>query len=216
MKTELRLIYKKLYAHFGPQHWWPAGAPFEVMLGAILTQNTSWHNVEKAIGNLRKNSLLEPLRLYRLSPGRLGALIKPAGYYNVKARRLKEFLSFLFESYKGKLKNMYSKDTQELRRELLSVNGIGFETADSMLLYALEKPIFVVDAYTKRVFSRHGLFRPDAGYEEVQKIFTANMPADERLYNEYHALIVRLGKEYCRKRPRCKKCPIKNTKFLAK
>ncbi|MCX5703704.1 MAG: endonuclease III domain-containing protein [Candidatus Omnitrophica bacterium] len=210
VKTGLRSFYKKLYAHFGPQHWWPAGTPFEVMLGAILTQNTSWHNVEKAIANLRKNSLLEPLKLYRLSPGRLGALIKPAGYYNVKARRLKAFLSFLFESYKGKLKNMYSKDTQELRQELVSVNGIGFETADSILLYALEKPIFVVDTYTKRILLRHRFIKEDSSYQEVQNLFMQNLKNDVKLFNEYHALLVKLGKDFCLKRkPKCEICPLK-------
>ncbi len=210
MKRKLHLIYQKLYSYFGPQHWWPANSPFEVMVGAILTQNTSWQNVERAIGNLKKNKLLEVTRLYRLTYRRLASLIRPAGYYNIKAKRLKNFLRFLFKFYRGNLKTMSLQDTQELRRQLLSVNGIGPETADSILLYALNKPLFVVDAYTKRILLRHRLIKESACYDEVQNLFMRNFKKDIKLFNEYHALLVRLGKEFCLKnKPKCDICPLK-------
>ncbi len=210
MKRKLHLIYQKLYSYFGPQHWWPANSPFEVLVGAILTQNTSWQNVERAIGNLKKNKLLEVTRLYRLTYRRLASLIRPAGYYNIKAKRLKNFLRFLFKFYRGNLKTMSLQDTQELRRQLLSVNGIGPETADSILLYALNKPLFVVDAYTKRILLRHRLIKESACYDEVQNLFMRNFKKDIKLFNEYHALLVRLGKEFCLKnKPKCDICPLK-------
>jgi len=209
MTHRLNLIYKKLYSFFGPQHWWPAESSFEVIVGAILTQNTSWQNAERAIANLGKRKLLNPHKLYRLSDKRLASLIMPAGYYNIKARRLKNFLIFLFKSYKGKLKNMSLRDTQELRQELLSVNGIGPETADSILLYALDKAVFVVDAYTQRVLLRHRLIRNNASYDEIQNLFMKNLKNKVKLFNEYHALLVRLGKEFCLKgRPKCEVCPL--------
>jgi endonuclease-3 related protein len=179
-------------------------------VGAILTQNTSWNNVKKAIDNLKKKKFLEPSRLYRLSHKRLALFIKPAGYYNIKAKRLKEFLSFLFKSYKGNLRTMTREDTQELREKLLSVNGIGQETADSILLYALKKPVFVVDAYTKRILWRHRFIKEDSHYEEIQNLFMKNLKKDVRLFNEYHALLVKLGKDFCLKRkPKCDICPLK-------
>jgi len=209
MTHRLNLIYKKLYSFFGPQHWWPAESSFEVIVGAILTQNTSWQNAERAIANLGKRKLLNPHKLYRLSDKRLASLIMPAGYYNIKARRLKNFLIFLFKSYKGKLKNMSLRDTQELRQELLSVNGIGPETADSILLYALDKAVFVVDAYTQRVLLRHRLIRNNASYDEIQNLFMENLKNKVKLFKEYHALLVRLGKEFCLKgRPKCEVCPL--------
>lgn len=209
MTHRLNLIYKKLYSFFGPQHWWPAESSFEVIVGAILTQNTSWQNAERAIANLEKRKLLNPHKLYRLSDKRLASLIMPAGYYNIKARRLKNFLIFLFKSYKGKLKNMSLRDTQELRQELLSVNGIGPETADSILLYALDKAVFVVDAYTQRVLLRHRLIRNNASYDEIQNLFMKNLKNKVKLFNEYHALLVRLGKEFCLKgKPKCEVCPL--------
>jgi endonuclease III related protein len=208
--AELNKIYKKLYGHFGPQHWWPAETPFEVMVGAILTQNTNWQNVEKAICNLKKGRVLTPSRLHSIAPKKLAKFIKPSGYYNVKTRRLKEFLKFIFLVYRGSLKKMAAGQKSELRRQLLSVKGIGQETADSILLYALSKPVFVVDAYTKRILSRHKLCKPDAGYEDTQNLFMQNLKNEVKLFNEYHALLVRLGKEFCLKRnPRCRDCPIK-------
>jgi len=209
MRGKLNLIYRRLYSFFGPQHWWPAGSPFEVMVGAILTQNTNWQNAEKAIENLKKHRLLNPRKLYRLPHKRLAAFIMPAGYYNIKARRLKNFLGFLFRSYKGKIKNISLEDKDELRSGLLSVNGIGPETADSILLYALDKPVFVVDAYTKRILLRHRIIEEDADYAQVQSLFMKNLKNSVRLFNEYHALLVRLGKEFCLKtRPRCAMCPL--------
>ena len=213
MKNRLYLIYRQLYNYFGPQHWWPADTPLEVMLGAVLTQNTSWANVEKAIKNLKQKRLLRLERLYGLSHKRLSWLIRPAGYYNLKAKRLKNLLAFLIASYRGDLKEMRRKRTGNLRRQLLSINGIGPETADSILLYALEKPVFVVDAYTKRIFLRHGFIKPDADYQELQGIFMRNLKKQVKLFNQYHALLVRLGKEFCLKRkPKCDICPLKEDK----
>jgi endonuclease-3 related protein len=210
MTGKLELIYRRLYAYFGPQHWWPGQTPFEVIIGAILTQNTNWTNAERAIDNLKKNKLLIPRRLHRLSPKRLAAIIRSAGYYNIKAKRLKEFLNFLFKLYGGSIKKLSLQDVDSLRPRLLSVNGIGPETADSILLYALDKPVFVVDAYTKRILSRHRIIKEDAGYEEIQNLFMQNLTPSLRLFNEYHALLVKLGKEFClKKNPRCKLCPLK-------
>lgn len=210
MTGRLNSLYQKLYIYFGPQHWWPADSPFEVMAGAILTQNTNWQNVEKAIGNLKKCKLLTASKLDKLSHKKLASLIKPAGYYNVKAKRLKKFLDFFFRVYKGSLKKMSSVDTGVLRRQLLSINGIGQETADSILLYALGRPVFVVDAYTKRIFSRHRFIRGDADYGQIQNLFTGNLKKKVKLFNEYHALLVKLGKEFClKKKPKCEICPLK-------
>jgi len=206
-------LYKKLYRCFGPQHWWPAKNAFEVMVGAILTQNTAWANVEKAIANLKKAKALEARKLNALSSKRLARLIRPAGYYNIKAARLKCYLRFVLDIYGGSVRRMSIVPEVTLRRQLLSVKGIGPETADSILLYALNKPVFVVDAYTKRIFSRHGYFDEGAGYEEVQGFFTRKLKKDVKLFNEYHALIVELGKSFCRKnKPRCSECPLKDDK----
>ncbi len=210
MPRRLSLIYQKLHSFFGSQHWWPADTPFEVMVGAILTQNTNWLNVEKAINNLKEHNLLNPQTLYRLSHKRLASLIRPAGYYNVKAKRLKSFLRFFIEHYGGNVKKMSGIDTSYLRQQLLSVNGIGPETADSILLYALNRPTFVVDAYTKRVLLRHRLIDEDAGYDKIQNLFMKNLKMGVRLFNEYHALLVKLGKEFCLKnKARCEICPLK-------
>jgi endonuclease-3 related protein len=210
MALTLRYIYKKLFSHFGPQHWWPGETPFEVAIGAILTQNTNWLNVEKAINNLKKHGLLSPKKLYYLPEKRLANLIRSSGYYNLKARRLREFLKLLFLAYHGSLKEMSHMETRTLRRELLSVKGIGPETADSILLYAFGKPVFVVDAYTKRVFSRHRIIKEGADYADVQDLFMRCLKEDVRLFNEYHALIVKLGKDFClRRKPKCDICPLK-------
>lgn len=210
MAPGLDRIYSKLYAHFGPQHWWPADSPFEVMVGAILTQNTSWQNVEKAIHNLKKHHLLSPRKLYKLPGTKLASLIRPAGYYNIKAKRLKHFMDFLFSSYSGDIEEMSQQDLHVLRRQLLLVNGIGPETADSILLYALSKPVFVVDAYTKRIFWRHKLIDENADYHQVQQLFMNNLRNNEKLFNEYHALLVRLAKEFClKKKGKCDICPLK-------
>lgn len=199
-------IYKILYKRFGPQHWWPGETPFEVMVGAILTQNTAWKNVEKAINNLKKRNLLSPDGIYNISIEKIAEIIKPSGFFNIKAKRLKSFISFFVEIYGGDIEKM--KGDNNIREKLLSISGIGKETADSILLYALEIPVFVVDAYTKRVFSRHNIIKGDASYDEIQSAFKDALPEDVQIYNEYHALIVRLAKEYCRKKPLCDNCPL--------
>ncbi|MEK6567532.1 MAG: endonuclease III domain-containing protein [Candidatus Omnitrophota bacterium] len=206
----LEAIYDKLYRHFGPQSWWPGETPFEVIVGAILTQNTNWQNVSRAIDNLKKAKVLTPQKLHSLPIVKLAQLIRPSGYFNIKAKRLKEFLNFLFNNYGGSLKKMFGRPLEDLRKEILSVKGIGPETADSILLYAGGLPVFVVDAYTKRIFSRQKLLSEEADYHTVQQIFVENLKKDVRLYNEYHALIVRLGKDFCKKtNPKCQICPIK-------
>jgi endonuclease-3 related protein len=183
------------------------------MVGAILTQNTNWGNVEKAIGNLKKYKVLTPAKLHSLSIRRLASLIQPAGYYNIKAKRLKNFLSFFLGRYKGNLKVISKGATLNLRQELLAVNGVGPETADSILLYALNKPVFVVDAYTKRILARHKYIKSEANYEQIQDLFMRTVKRDTHLFNEYHALLVRLGKEYCLKnKPRCNLCPLQGHK----
>ena len=202
-------IYKSLYNYFGPLNWWPGDTPFEIMVGAILTQNTSWSNVEKAITNLKKENLLGPRKLYRINQEELAQLIKPSGYYNVKARRLKNFINLFINDFEGSTEKMFSGDGRKLRKKLLNVNGIGPETADSILLYAGRKPFFVVDAYTKRIFSRHKLISKDSTYYEIQEFFIKNLDKDVKLFNEFHAQIVMLGKTICTSRnPDCAKCPI--------
>ncbi|MDD5292465.1 MAG: hypothetical protein PHY46_04730 [Candidatus Omnitrophica bacterium] len=210
-KVKLSRIYKRLYAAFGKQHWWPAETKLEVIVGAMLTQNTAWPNVEKAISNLKKANKLSFKKLSKASAGEIAALIKPAGYFNIKAKRLKNILRFIAKSYKGSLPLMQKADCYLLRKELLSVNGVGQETADSILLYAFGKPVFVIDAYTKRIFSRLKMLPQDVSYEDSQKLFMDNLAKDVRLFNEYHALIVKLGKDYCRKNnPHCQECPIRD------
>ena len=201
-------IYDLLLARYGHRHWWPAETPFEVCVGAILTQNTNWGNVEKAIANLRRDGLLSPEALRDVPIAVLAESIRPSGFFNVKSVRLKAFVAYLFERYGGSLERMFAGEWGELREELLMVPGIGRETCDSILLYAGEKSSFVVDAYTKRLFSALGLVSEKADYETVRSLFMDNLPADHRLYNEYHALIVQHGKEHCRKRPHCTGCPL--------
>ena len=202
-------IYNSLYNFFGPLNWWPGSSPFEVIVGAILTQNTAWSNVEKAINNLKKENLLDSQKLYRIKKEELAQLIKPSGYYNIKAQRLKNFVTFFFEEFEGSIEKMFSGDGEELRKKLLKVKGIGPETADSILLYAGEKPFFVVDAYTKRIFSRHRLISKEAAYHHIQEFFYRNLPKEVKLFNEFHAQIVMLGKTRCTsKNPDCSKCPI--------
>ena len=202
-------IYNSLYSYFGPLNWWPGDTPFEIMVGAILTQNTSWSNVEKAIENLKKENLLKPRKLYRIDQEKLAQLIKPSGYYNIKARRLKNFIILFVNEFEGSTEKMFSDDSKELRKKLLNVNGIGPETADSILLYAGKKPFFVVDAYTKRIFFRHKLISKDSTYYQIQEFFSQNLDQDVKLFNEFHAQIVMLGKTICTsKNPDCAKCPI--------
>jgi endonuclease-3 related protein len=207
---QLKAIYRALYRAYGPQHWWPGDTPFEVMVGAVLTQNTAWANVEKAMTNLKRERLLTPSRMFNTDPEKLASLIRPCGYFNIKTKRLRHLLSFIHILYSGSLTRMFSTDPGLLRQQLLEVNGIGPETSDAILLYAGEKPFFVVDTYTRRIFSRQGLISSDADYHALQGLFMDNLPSDARFYNEYHALIVRVGKEHCKKtRPLCSACPIR-------
>jgi endonuclease-3 related protein len=206
LDRKLTGIYRRLYARFGPQHWWPADGRFEVIVGAILTQSTAWTNVEKAISNLKAAGVLSPEALRRLPEAKLAALIHSAGYYNVKARKLRAFADWFGERYSDSLEKMLSGNSDSLRRELLDVYGIGEETADSIMLYAGNKPVFVIDAYTRRVIDRLGLAPAVKSYGAYQALFTSNLPPDARLFNEYHALLVKLGKEHCRKRPLCEGC----------
>lgn len=206
--NKLELLYKKLYRTFGSQHWWPGDTPFEVAVGAILTQNTNWVNVEKAIHNLKAAKVLSAKKLYGMPVNGLAALIRPAGYFNIKAKRLKEYIDFLIKNYGGSMKKMKAEEMHVLREKLLSVNGIGPETADSILLYALEKPVFVIDAYTRRVLSRHGIMSHDKSYETFQSLFHSLLKRDAELFNEYHALIVKVGKTFCKPKPLCDECPL--------
>ena len=205
---DLTEIYRLLYDEFGSQHWWPGETRFEIITGAILTQNTNWTNVEKAISNLKSADCLTPERLHHIETDGLATLIRPAGYFNVKAKRLKNFLNWLFENYDGNLTDLENIDTDRLRAELLSIKGIGRETADSILLYAFERPIFVIDAYTARVVFRHELISPDADYQQLQELFESSLPEDIQLFNEYHALLVRVGKEFCKPKAKCSGCPL--------
>jgi endonuclease-3 related protein len=208
LKKNINEIYQRLYTAFGPQHWWPGETPFEVAVGAILTQNTNWGNVEKAIAHLKDRKKLHARALHEMPEDQLAALIRPAGYFNMKAGRLKEFLRFLHSHYKGNMKRMKVHTTRTLRERLLNVKGIGPETADSILLYAIERPVFVIDAYTKRVMERHRLVQEKTNYYEMQDIFHNNLPSDTNLFNEYHALFVKLGKDFCKPRPICGGCPL--------
>jgi len=203
-------IYQKLYNSIGPRKWWPGDSPFEVIIGAILTQNTSWKNVEKAIEALKEKNLLDPLKLYNLKEEPLAKIIKSSGFFHVKAKRIKSFMAFLFENYQGDIEKMFSEKLTPLRERLLKINGIGPETADSILLYAGRKPIFVVDAYTKRILIRHNLISKVARYSEIQELFMQNLEKDVRMFNEYHALLVYIAKNFCMKRiPNCESCPIR-------
>ena len=203
-------IYASLLKSFGKQYWWPGDTGFEVVIGAILTQNTNWINVEKAIKNLKAAKVFTPKKLYEIDIKKLAELIKPSGYFNVKAKRLKHFIDWLFSNYNGSLSKLFKHDYATLREELLSVYGIGKETADSIILYAAEKPTFVVDAYTKRVLVRHGLITDDYDYEAIKAVFEDNLPAKVPLYNEYHALFVMVGKHYCKPKMQCEECPLEN------
>ncbi len=203
-------IYRRLFQTFGPQLWWPGESPFEVMVGAVLVQNTSWKNVERAIENLRQRDLLDPKALLAVPPEELETLVRPAGYFRIKARRLRNLLEFVVRQYDGSLDAMFAADTEALRAELLRVNGVGPETADSILLYAAEKPTFVVDAYTLRIFARHGWVEFDTDYHTLKEYLESGLQRDVQLYNEFHALLVRLGHEHCRKRPKCEGCPLED------
>jgi endonuclease-3 related protein len=203
-------IHDRLLAYFGPQHWWPGETPFEIMVGAVLTQNTAWTNVEKGIANLKERGLLTFAAMAALPHAVLAELIRPCGYFNVKATRLHNLFALIRERFAGDLERFAAEELPDLRQALLAVKGIGPETADSILLYAAGKPTFVVDAYTHRILSRHGLVpEEEVLYDEMQRLFMAALPPDPELFNEYHALIVRTAKEFCKKsNPRCGECPL--------
>jgi endonuclease-3 related protein len=211
MSNRLMEVHDRLLAAFGPQHWWPGESPFEILVGAVLVQNTSWKNVERAIANLREAGLMVPHVLYALPEAELAELIRPAGYFQVKARRLRNLLALVVEEYDGSLEAMFRSDLATLREKLLGVSGIGPETADAILLYAGNMPTFVVDTYTHRVLARHGWIGYEADYHEIKDYFESSLPLDAKLYNEYHALLVRVGKDYCRKTaPKCEACPLRD------
>lgn len=212
LSSRLTRIYNILYKLYGPRHWWPADSPFEVAVGAILTQNTNWSNVEKAIINLKRRNALGVSALKRLDQRSLARLIRPSGYYNIKAKRLKSFISYLLKSHSGRIGNLQHYTATRLRRELLDINGIGPETADSIILYAIKKPIFVIDAYTRRIMGCLGILNSDCTYDEIQSIFMQNLPKSTRLFNEYHALIVEHGKRVCKARPLCQQCILRGLK----
>ena len=203
------VIYERLFRAFGPQGWWPATSSFEMMVGAVLTQATNWHNVERAIGRLRTARALSPRRLLSMTKGRLERCIRAAGYFRQKAKRLTAFAQWYVARYGGHPARMFRTPWQRLREELLELDGIGPETADSILLYAGAQPVFVVDAYTTRVFRRHRLLRPHATYDDIQRLAMQAMRPSAARYNEFHALLVAVGKRFCHRRnPDCGHCPL--------
>jgi endonuclease-3 related protein len=201
--------FHALFAAYGPQHWWPGRTRFEIMVGAILTQNTSWTNVGHAIRNLRGARMLSPQAIRRVRATRLAQLLRPSGYFRQKTKTLKSLVNFLFDSYGGSLSRLFATPTTVLRDRLLELHGVGPETADSILLYAGKHPVFVVDAYTRRILERHGHTHPRLGYDEIRKMFESALPARHQLFNEFHALIVHVGKNFCHKtNPFCSRCPL--------
>ncbi len=202
----LQDIYHRLMEHYGPQHWWPAQEPFEVIVGAILTQSVAWSNVEKAIANLKAARALSLEALRHLTLLELAALVRPCGYYNAKALKLKSFAHWLGEHYGDDLNRLFASSTEHLCQQLLSIHGVGQETADSIILYAANKPVFVIDAYTRRIINRIGLSPAGNSYAAYQSLFMDNLPSDARLFNEYHALLVCLAKDVCLKHPLCQQC----------
>ena len=201
--------YQRLYSHFGPQGWWPGETPFEVIVGAVLTQNTNWKNVTKAIDNLRRKGMLGYSQLLETPVDRLAECIQPSGYYNLKAKRLHNLLKMIVDMYDGNLDNFLEDDLVPARENLLAVKGIGPETADSILLYACRQPVFVIDTYTHRVFSRHNLVEEETDYHTMQAVFMDQLPDDVQLFNEFHALIVRVAKQFCKKTNQlCDQCPL--------
>jgi endonuclease-3 related protein len=203
-RKQLMWIYKRLHSAYGPRNWWPAETDFEVVVGAILTQQAPWTNVEKAIINLKGHGLLDPENLAKAETALVEKLVRPAGFYKVKSKRVIK----MAESY-GRIRDAYDMPISEARKTLLSMDGIGPETCDSILLYAGNMPTFVIDAYTKRMAGRYGLTQDeDIDYHELKDMFEEKLPRNERLFNEYHALIVELGKQHCRSKPECKGCPL--------
>lgn len=223
---QIKEVYAILHSKFGPQGWWPIKGKYnldkkeltekkilEICIGAILTQNTSWKNVEKALKQMNINNVIDIKKLQEIDQKKLCELIKSSGFYNQKAKTLKNFIEHL-KKYNNKLKIMFDKSTDDLRKELLELNGIGKETADSIILYAAKKPIFVIDAYTKRIFSRLGLCDQDVKYNELQELFHTKLQLNEQIFNEYNALLVELAKRNCKKTPNCETCCLnKNCKY---
>jgi endonuclease-3 related protein len=207
-KVSLRAVYQRLHRRYGPQHWWPGDTAFEVMVGAVLTQNAAWVNVERAIANLAGAGCLDARLIVEMSPARLAELIRPSGYFNVKARRLQNLCRWVLES--GGLEALEALETDVLRRAILSVNGVGPETADDIMLYAFARPVFVIDAYTRRIFARLGAVSGTEPYEDLRRMFEHGLRGDVALYNEYHALIVRHAKVACKPRPLCDNCCLAN------
>ncbi|MCX5685422.1 MAG: endonuclease III domain-containing protein [Planctomycetota bacterium] len=206
---KIRAFYDTMLAAYGPQHWWPAETPFEVVIGAILTQNTNWKNVEQAIANLKREGLLRPDALAKIPTEQLAEVIRPAGYYRIKANRLKNFIEMLVRDFGGDLEALFALRISALREAVLGVSGIGPETADSIVLYAAAKPVFVVDTYTARILHRHGLIDLDATYEDIQSLMQDNLVEDVATFQEYHALLVEVGKRQCKKAaPICAGCPL--------
>jgi endonuclease-3 related protein len=206
--TRIKEFYKSLYDRYGPQNWWPAESELECIIGTILTQNTSWKNVEKAFENLKSRGLISVEKLDSISTEKLANLIRPSGYFNQKAIKIKTFISYVKKTYNGDLGRMFDEDTDRLRERLLSIKGIGPETADSILLYALKKPVFVIDAYTYRILSRHSMIPSRTSYQEMQELLMNSLPHDVQVFNEYHALLVKVGKEHCRRKALCEGCPL--------
>ena len=206
---KIQAFYQSMLAACGPQGWWPAETPFEVVVGAILTQNTAWKNVERAIENLKRDGLLSPEALAAVETERLAEVIRPAGYYRVKAARLKNFIVMLTRDFGGDLDALFSLSTASLREAVLGVSGIGPETADSIVLYAAGRPVFVVDAYTARILFRHGLIDADATYDDIQSLLAESLAEDVEMFKEYHALLVAVGKRHCKRAaPQCRGCPL--------
>ena len=212
-RKRLMDIYERLYARFGPQEWWPGNTTLEICFGAVLVQNTSWANAARAIDNLKKENLLTESALKKVRGDRLARLIRPARFFNMKAKRIKGFVAYLWKHFEGDVDHFLSLPTEKLHEELMGLDGVGRETADSITLYAAERPVFVVDAYTKRIFSRLGHFEAskngDKDYLALQESLTAHLPRDTALFNEYHALLVRLGHTFCRPKPKCEECPLR-------
>lgn len=206
-------IYLRLFDFFGPQRWWPGDTIEEIIIGAVLTQNTNWSNVERAISNLKRENALSLKKILSLSPNRLSDLIRPSGYYNIKEKRLRAVADFFVQRCGCSFDLLNDIPLDVIRSDLLSVYGVGPETADSILLYALNRPVFVVDAYTRRIGTRHGLFTEHDNYESIRRIFESSIKVDIPLFNEFHALIVRLGKFYCKPLPLCELCPLHHEKY---
>lgn len=209
-REDLLKIYELLNGYFGDLHWWPAESPFEVMVGAVLIQNTAWTNVEKAISALKKNHYLTPEALHGIDEAILSGVIRPSGYYRLKAKRLKSLVSFFINEYSGSIDAMSREDSTILREKLLAVRGVGPETADSILLYACRKPVFVSDAYTKRILQRHQMIQEGTDGSTIRALFMSHLPNNVLLYNQFHALLVQTGKQFCRKIPKCNLCPLRS------